>query len=61
MEQFANYKNGEITVNTYRFADAVVTDVNDILNAVEAESDEVLTASICTDEELAAFVIVTEA
>ncbi|MEX1669098.1 hypothetical protein AB4876_09255 [Zhongshania guokunii] len=54
MSNFANYKNGEVTINTYRFPDAQVTDVADILNAVETESEEILVASIDTDEELAA-------
>lgn len=54
MNNFANYKNGEVTINTYRFPDAQVTDVADILNAIETESDEILVASIDTDEELAA-------
>ena len=54
MNNFANYKNGEVTINTYRFPDAQATDVADILNAVETESEEILVASIDTDEELAA-------
>lgn len=54
MNNFANYKNGEVTINTYRFPEAQVTDVADILNAIETESDEILVASIDTDEELAA-------
>lgn len=44
--QFANYKNGELTVNTHRFADATTTDIQDILNANENQSDEILCASI---------------
>lgn len=54
MSNFANYKNGQVTISTYRFVDAQVTDIEDILNAVEKESDEILTASIDSDEELAA-------
>ncbi len=54
MNKFANYKNGQVTINTYRFPNAQVTDIADILNAVEIESDEILVASISTDEELAA-------
>ncbi len=53
MNNFANYKNGTVTINTYRFADAAVTDVADILNAAAAGSDEILTATIETDDELA--------
>ncbi len=54
MNKFANYKNGQVTINTYRIPDAQVTDIADILNAVEIESDEILVASISTNEELAA-------
>jgi len=54
MTNFANYKNGQITVDTYRLVDAVVTDIADILEALESESDEILTASINTDAELTA-------
>lgn len=52
--QFANYKDGQVTINSYRFADAQVTDVEDILSAVENKSDEVLVASIDTDDEMEA-------
>mgnify|MGYP001547256937 FL=1 len=52
MVNFANYKNGQITVNTYRLPDAMVTDIDDICKAFKAESDEILTASIDTEEEL---------
>ncbi|MDY0300263.1 MAG: hypothetical protein RBQ99_01625 [Trichlorobacter sp.] len=54
MNKFANYKNNQITINTHRFPDAQVTDIADILNAVEIGSDEILVASIGTEEELAA-------
>lgn len=54
MNRFANYKNGELTIATYRFPDAQVTDVADILNAIETESEEILVASIDTEEELQA-------
>jgi len=52
MNSFANYKNGKVTINSYRFPDAQVTDIDDILNAAKKESDEVLVASINTDDEL---------
>lgn len=51
MAEFANYKNGQVTINTYRFPDAVVTDIEDICNAAKTESEEILVASIDTDEE----------
>jgi len=51
---FANYKNGIVTMNSYRFPDAQVTDVADILSAMESQSNEILTASIDTDDELQA-------
>ena len=54
MTTFANYKDGQVTINTYRFPDAVVTDVADILNAAETESEEILVASIDTEEEMVA-------
>jgi len=54
MSEFANYKNGQVTINTYRFPDAVATDVADIMSAVASESDEILVACINTDEEKAA-------
>jgi hypothetical protein len=54
MSNFANYKNGEVTINTHRLPGAQVTDIADILNAVETESEEILVASIDTDEEFAA-------
>lgn len=54
MNKFANYKNGQVTINTHRFCDSQVTDIADILNAVKIESDEILCASISNDEELAA-------
>lgn len=52
MHKFANYKDRRLTINTYRFVDAAVTDIADILQAHNVESEEVLTASIETDEEL---------
>ena len=54
MNYFANLKNGVITINTYRFPGAQVTDINDILSALENDSEETLAASIDNDVELAA-------
>jgi len=54
MTIFANYKNGEVTMNTHRYPDAMVTSVADILSAMESQSNEILTASIDTDDELQA-------
>lgn len=58
MNYFLNYKNGSVRINTYRYVDATVTDVDDIVRAYESESNETLTASIdifikekCTDLE----------
>ena len=60
MDNFANYKDGTVTINTHRFPDAQVTDVADIINAVETESEEILVASIDTDEELASIEAISE-
>ncbi len=46
MSYFLNYKNGAVTINPYREVTATATDVWDIINAVEKESNEILTASI---------------
>ncbi|MGZ8220090.1 MAG: hypothetical protein ACXWT0_00430 [Methylobacter sp.] len=43
---FANLKNGVLTVNTYRFADATATTFDDLLLEYKNESEECLTASI---------------
>jgi hypothetical protein len=51
-QYFVNYKNGDVSINTYRFADAQVTDVNDLLKSHDNQSDEILVASIDTDQEL---------
>jgi len=52
MTKFANYKNGALSINTYRLADAEVTTVPHIALSALASTDEVLTASINTDAEL---------
>ncbi len=58
MNYFLNYKNGNVSIDTYRLVNAISTDVYDIINAYQKESNEILTASIdifikkkCTDIE----------
>lgn len=46
MNYFLNYKNKELSVNTYRLPDAVATDVDDIKSAFNKRNDEILTASL---------------
>ena len=52
MNLFANYKNGHITINSHRFLDACVTDLDDIIDAHKMDSLEILVASISTGKEL---------
>lgn len=52
--QFANYKLGQLSINSYRFAGALETDVEDIIRSVETESEETLVATLETDEEVKA-------
>ncbi len=52
MVYFANYKNGNITINSHRFSDATVTTIDDIVNAYNSVSLEILVASINTESEL---------
>ena len=55
MINFANFKNGVLTFNNYRFADAQATDLADILSvSTNSESKEILTASIDSEEDLKA-------
>lgn len=54
MTYFANYKNGKITIDTYRGVGAAATDVGDVLASFKNGSTGVLTATICSDDELAA-------
>ena len=49
MNYFLNYKDGDVTVNTYRAVGAQATDINDILRAVREDSEEILCASIGDD------------
>ena len=60
MYQFSNYKNGEVTINTYRFPNAMLTDVNDIISASNRESGEILTATIESEEERQAILALSE-
>lgn len=53
MSEFANYKDGQVTISTYRLPDAIVTDIDDILSALETDSDEILVATISTETERA--------
>lgn len=46
MNYFLNLKNGEVSINTYRLADAQVTDVLDIVSAKHNDTGETLTASL---------------
>ena len=43
---FINYKNGKATINTYRHAQALATDVEDIIEAKACESTVHLTANL---------------
>lgn len=45
MNFFLNYNNGNLTVNTYRAANAQVTTLEDIYEAVQENRDEILVAS----------------
>ncbi len=54
MNNFANYANGELTIDTYRLPNAAVTDIDDIVAAVNTGSDEILTASIDDENDMAA-------
>lgn len=46
MNYFLNFKNGQASVDTYRFPDAAATDIADIISAKDAGSEETLTASL---------------
>ena len=46
MNYFVNYKNGKCTIDTYRFPDAAVTDMSDIIDSFNNESNQVLSASL---------------
>ena len=44
--KFLNLKNGQLSINTYRFADALATDQEDLYSAFKNETGETLTADI---------------
>ena len=46
MNLFLNYNNGNLTVNTYRAANAQVTTLEDIQEAFAENRDEILVASL---------------
>lgn len=46
MNKFINYTNNVVTLDTYRLANAQVTDFDDIVNALSSGSDENLTCSV---------------
>ncbi len=46
MNYFLNLKNGQLSINTYRFPDAQVTTQDDLYKSYRKESEEILTASI---------------
>ena len=43
---FVNYENGKVSINTHRLANAAVTDIDDIRQAISKDSSEILTASL---------------
>ena len=46
MTNFANLKNGNITINNYRFVDAQSTTLEDLVETHRQEKDEYLTAIV---------------
>jgi hypothetical protein len=46
MNYFVNYKNGKCSIDTYRLADAAVTDMSDLICSFMQESGESLTVSL---------------
>jgi hypothetical protein len=55
MSTFINYNNGAVSIDTFRFPNALATDMADIMEAFESSRNEILTASldIWAKEELA--------
>ena len=49
--QFANLKNGTLSIDTYRHADATATDVTDLLRCFDVKAQCALVASIDTEED----------
>lgn len=52
MKKHVNYQYGILTIDPHRIANALVTDVGEIIRAVKRNSDEVLSASIGSIETL---------
>ena len=52
MKKHVNYQYGILTIGPHRIANALVTDVGEIIRAVKRNSDEVLSASIGSIETL---------
>lgn len=52
MKKHVNYQYGILTIDPHRIANALVTDVGEIIRAVKRNSDEVLSASIGSFETL---------
>lgn len=50
MHKFINFRNGRITVTSYRHTDHQVTSLDDLITCAIAGSDDYLTASFDTDE-----------
>lgn len=46
MSHFINLKNGTVSLDTYRFPEAEVTDFDDILDQLSDEESETLTCSL---------------
>lgn len=46
MSNFVNLKDGEITVNSYRFVDAEVTDIEDLMESKRQDKGETLVATV---------------
>jgi hypothetical protein len=54
LHRFLNYQNGRISLDPYRTADAIVTDLADLLLKIRKQSSSTLTATIETEFERAA-------
>lgn len=52
MNYFVNYVNGQLSINTYRKPSAVSTNAEYVIFAYHCESEEDLTASIDTENQM---------
>ena len=52
MSEFINYNNGNVTIDSYRFANSQATDVEDIIKSIKDNSEENLCASINNEEDM---------